>query len=158
MGIAPTLDHFLDRSQVAFQVTDHPHTATALGTARAAHLSGFQVAKGVVLKDRRSGRFFMAVLPAGRRLELKWLKTDFLLDPVLASERDLHALFPDCAPGAVPPLGQAYHLATLWDESLDRQGEVFLEAGDHEHLLRLDHAEFHRLFEGQPHGRLSRQG
>jgi Ala-tRNA(Pro) deacylase len=157
MSIAPTLDRFLERSQVSYEVTDHPHSATALGTARLAHLSRSQVAKGVVLKDKRSGRFLMAVLPAGRRLELKWLKDDYHLEPALASEWDLRSLFPDCEPGAVPPVGQAYHLTTIWDESLDRQREVFLEAGDHEHLLRLDHADFHRLFESHAHGVISRQ-
>ncbi len=158
MSVARTVDHFLDQAHVPFDVTDHPPTATSLGTARAAHVNGTRVAKGVVVQDKRNGRFFMAVIPADRHLDLTWLKEDYEIEPVLAAEPDLKSLFPDCEPGAVPPFGQAYHLTTIWDDSLDRQQELFFEAGDHKHLVHMDHEAFHQLFEHQPHGVISRQG
>jgi Ala-tRNA(Pro) deacylase len=157
MGIARTVDHFLDQANVPFDVTDHPLSASSRETARVAHLKGKRLAKGVVVQDRRNGRFFMAVLPADRHLDLEWLKEDYQMDPVLANEWDLKSLFPDCEPGAVPPFGQAYHLTTIWDDSLDRQQELFFEAGDHQHLVHLDHEAFHQIFEHQPHGVISRQ-
>lgn len=155
MSIPTTLDRFLGEAHVPFEVAEHPHTASSHQTARAAHVSGTHLAKGVVIQDKRDGRFFLTVLPAENRLELKWLKEDYAIDPVLVKEDELKALFPDCEPGAVPPFGPAYHLSTIWDERLGRQSDLYLEAGDHEHLVHLSYEAFHRLFEGQPHSIIS---
>lgn len=158
MSIARKVDQFLHVSRIPFELTDHARTATARQSAKAAHVRTSQMAKAVVVKTKKDQRYFLAVIPAGHRLKWAWLKEDFSLDATLASEQDLAGLFPDCAPGAVPPFGTAYQLPTIWDDSLDRQSEVYLEAGDHEHLVRLDHESFHHLFEDQPHSVISSRG
>jgi Ala-tRNA(Pro) deacylase len=63
----------------------------------------------------------------------------------LAAESDLARLFPDCEPGAAPPVGAPYGLKTLVDRVVLEQPEVFFEAGDHEHLVRMDGASFKAL-------------
>ncbi|HJU83356.1 MAG TPA: YbaK/EbsC family protein [Holophagaceae bacterium] len=155
MGIAATIDRYLDEVHVPYDVVDHRPTLSSAETARVAHVEGQKVAKGVVLRNKKDGRCVLAVIPATHRLQLRWLRDDFDLDLELLPEQELRSLFPDCLPGAVPPLGQAYHLMTVWDERLDRQSELYFEAGDHEHLVHLRHDDFHRLFEGVPHGILS---
>ncbi len=155
MTIAATLDHYLDEAHVPFELVEHPRTLSTDEVLRVTHLEGQKVAKAVVLQNRTDGRRVVAVIPANHRLQLRWLRDDFDLDLELLPEEELHHLFPDCLPGAVPPVPQAYHLMTLWDERLDRVPDLYLEAGDHEHLVHLRHDAFHRLFQDLPHGILS---
>ena len=54
-------------------------------------------------------------------------------------------LFPDCEEGAVPPVGKAYGLRSLLDRALLEQPEIFFEAGDHEHLLKMSGQNFQAL-------------
>lgn len=155
MALARTVDRYLGQVRVHFDLVDHPPTTSSWASARAAHVPEQQVAKGVLLRDRRDRRPFLAVIPASHRLNLRWLKDEFNLDLELAKEGELATLFPDCEPGAVPPLGPAYQVMTLWDETLDTQPEVYLEAGDHAHLIHLSHRDFERIFEGLPHAVIS---
>ena len=73
----------------------------------------------------------------------------------LAREAELNDVFPDCELGAVPGFGQAYRVDVIWDDDLGEQPSVFFEAGDHEELIEIDRDEFHRLFDGFPHGMIS---
>ena len=45
----------------------------------------------------------------------------------------------------MPPVGEPYGLASVVEDELSGQPEVYFEAGDHEHLIRLTQAEFMRL-------------
>lgn len=155
MTLARTVDRYLTQVRADYDVVDHVPTTTAEGSARAAHVATGRVAKAVVLRDRKNGRPFMAVIPASHRLNLRWIREEFDLDLRLATEGELVPLFPDCEVGAVPPLGPAYHLTTLWDERLDAEPDVYLEAGDHAHLIHLRHGDFERMFEGLPHAVIS---
>ena len=68
----------------------------------------------------------------------------------LADEDQLPPLFPDCKPGAIPPLGPAYGLRMIVDASLDAQEEVYFEAGDHEHLVKMSAGQFRALIGSAP--------
>jgi hypothetical protein len=81
-----------------------------------------------------------------------------LQQPVtLATEDEAAALFPDCDPGAVPPIGTAYGLGSLVDESLDGKPEIYFEGGDHQTLVHVSGDAFRKLMENVPHGRISAQ-
>jgi Ala-tRNA(Pro) deacylase len=41
------------------------------------------------------------------------------------------------------------------DDSIEAQPEIYMEAGDHETLLHMSHAQFARLMENARHGRFS---
>ncbi len=47
-------------------------------------------------------------------------------------------LFGDCEPGAVPALGDAYGIQVIWDDDLKYTSDIYIEAGDHEHLIRIE--------------------
>jgi Ala-tRNA(Pro) deacylase len=64
-------------------------------------------------------------------------------------------LFPDCAKGAVPALGAAYGLETFLDEALTSLANVYFEAGDHRHLLRVSGDAFAELLAGARRGHFS---
>jgi len=45
----------------------------------------------------------------------------------------------------VPALGDAYQIKMLLDPSLTRQGDVYLEAGDHDHLIHMSMEQYMKL-------------
>ena len=68
MGIALTLQEYLDDHHVPYDVMLHKRTHCAFDTARATHVPGERVAKAVVLT--REGGFVIAVVPATARVRL----------------------------------------------------------------------------------------
>lgn len=152
MTIAPTLQRHLDRN-VTYELITHEATMSSTRTAQACHVSGDFLAKGIVL--RHNGGYMLAVLPASRHLRLRDLKLEIGADVDLADEAEIDRLFPDCAPGAIPPIGECYDLDVIVDDSIQQPPEIYLEAGDHTTLVHLSQAQFTRLMSGARHGRFS---
>lgn len=152
MPIAPILQKHLDRN-VTYDVLTHDPTMSSTRTAQACHVSGDRLAKAIVL--RHDGRYLLAVLPATHHVRLADLKTQIGDDVDLADEDEIKRLFPDCAPGAVPPIGEAYELDVIIDDSIQAQPDVYLEGGDHTTLVHMDQAQFARLMAEAWHGRFS---
>lgn len=75
----------------------------------------------------------------------------------MVEEATLEEVFSDCEPGAVPPIGMAYGIKTIWDpqSSLGNQNEVFFEAGDHQSLVRMSGEQFHELMAPAERGKFS---
>jgi Ala-tRNA(Pro) deacylase len=154
MAIAARLKWFLDSRGAHYDLVPHPPTSTSLGAAEAAHVPGDRVAKSVLLEDERG--YVVAVLPASHRIRIRELTEQLERSLELASEPELEELFRDCEPGAVPPVGAAYGLPTVVDDSLLNAPEVYFEAGDHEDLVHLSGVEFLSLLAGARHGTFSR--
>ncbi len=152
MAIAPTLQKHLDRN-VTYDVLTHDPTMSSTRTAQACHVSGDRLAKAIVL--RHDGRYLLAVLPATHHVRLADLKVQIGDDVNLANEDEIKRLFPDCTPGAVPPIGEAYELDVIIDDSIQAQPDVYLEGGDHTTLVHMDQAQFARLMAEAKHGRFS---
>lgn len=143
MGIATTIQHFLDEQGVSYTIVPHPYTNTSYGSAKAAHVSPDRVAKGVLLKQ--DDDYVLAVVPASRKLDLHWLTVEVEHDLELAGEDELAEIFFDCDYGAVPAVGAAYGLNTLVEKCLRAQSELYFEAGDHEELIRVSEADYETL-------------
>jgi len=152
MAIAPILQKHLDRN-VTYEVLTHDPTMSSTRTAQACHVSGDRLAKAIVL--RHNGGYLLAVLPATHHVSLADLKTQISDDIDLANEEEIRKLFPDCALGAIPPVGECYELDVIIDDSLQAQPDVYLEGGDHTTLVHLDQAQFARLMAEARHGRFS---
>jgi Ala-tRNA(Pro) deacylase len=156
MSIAPTLQRYLGSENIRYDVIAHQPTASSTRTAEACHISGDRLAKGVVL--RRDGGYLLAVVPASHHIHFSELRSQFGDNLELAEEGEIDQLFPDCAHGAVPAIGQCYGLSLVIDDCMTLQPEVFVEAGDHETLLRMDREQFslltgharHGCFSGKP--------
>ena len=153
MTIAPTLQKYLATENIQYEVIPHELRMTSSGTAEACHISGDRLAKGIVL--RRDGEYILAVLPASHHLRLSDLRTSLGDSVQMADETEIQQLFRDCAHGAVPAVGKCYGLDIIVDDSIQAQPEVYLEAGDHETLLHMGHAQFARLMATAQHGRFS---
>jgi Ala-tRNA(Pro) deacylase len=154
MSLSPTLRQFLADNGIDYEVLAHERALTSARAAQASHVPGDFLAKGVILKDE--DRYLLAVLPASHHLRMGELARKIGRPLGLATEGEVAAIFKDCDLGAVPPVGRAYGLETVVDESLVTRSDVFFEGGDHESLVHVDGSQFGRLIEGARQERFSR--
>jgi len=152
MGIAISLQHYLDGRGVPYDVLTHERTACASATARASAIPEDNLAKGVLM--RREDGYLLAIVPASCHVEIsalsKWLKQPI----VLASEVEASTIFGDCEMGSVPPVGGAYDLMAVMDDSLEGFKDVYFEGGDHRTLVHLTGRNFHQLMHDVPHAHI----
>ena len=153
MTIANTFSRYLTERRVPYEVLCHSHTGSSKETAQAAHIPGARMAKSVILEDDNG--YVMAILSAAHRLDLGELHRQLNRPLGLVTEQELCSLFQDCDVGAVPPIGPAYGMETVVDDTLVEQPDVYLEAGDHEQLIHLSGEDFESLLEPAQYMHLS---
>jgi len=140
MAIASRVQDYMGQQGVKYDVIAHPRSHNSMETAQLAHVRGDLVAKSVVLED--DDGFIMAVLPSTCHVRLGQLSRQLNRKLRLATENELSTLFADCELGAIPPLGLAYGMTTVVDDSMVSQPEVYFEAGDHEKLIHMKQDDF----------------
>ena len=152
MPIAKTIQWYLEAHGVSYETLQHPYSRTSEETADVAFIWEEQLAKTVLLEDERG--YVVAIVPASCRVDLKKLERQLDRKLELASEAELADVFPDCEVGALPPLGQAYGIPTIYDDRLRKLSCVYFEGGDHRDLVYLGGREFIGLLRDSPHGDL----
>lgn len=150
MTIAATVKSYIEGRGVAYEVIAHPASGSSHETAEAAHVDQGHIAKGVILKDSEGA--VMVVIPGDAWVNLAAIGKELDRDMVLAEEKDAAGYFPDCDPGAIPPLGPAYGIETLMDKALSSLAYVYLESGDHRSLIKIDGQALAELLSGVRHG------
>ena len=153
MAVAMRLKKYLENEGVRYDLVEHPYAVTSLHIASEAHISGEDLAKAVVLRD--GDGYILAVVPATHHVQLGKLRKHFNRYIILASEQDIHDLFEDCTIGAVPPLGDAYGVDVIFDNSLYERDDVYFEAGDHTDLIHVSGVDFRVLMSTARHGEIS---
>ncbi|UCD34620.1 MAG: YbaK/EbsC family protein, partial [Nitrospiraceae bacterium] len=137
------LKEFLDSNNVKYNTIMHEPSFTAQEIAAAAHVSGKELAKTVLVK--MDGTMTMIVLPASSRLDLGLLRKVAGVQKVeLAREQEFESRFPDCDLGAMPPFGNLYGMDVLVDDQLTRDKEIAFNAGSHSELIRLAYKDFEK--------------
>lgn len=140
------LQQFLMHQAVEFDVIPHRDVSDASHLAEALHIKGKNVAKTVLLRADHGFRFFVAVLPANRRVDLSRLGhclSDCQLE--LASENEIAQHCTDCEVGVLPPFGSQYGLSTVMDESLMDANEIVFEANNHRNAIRMKVGDFRSI-------------
>lgn len=153
MSMAPSIETHLGRSGIDFNLVPHAHSSNSLQTARLAHVAPKQVAKAVMTHDGDTYR--LCLIPSTNRLVTSWLDEHMNGHFRLVAEEELADLFADCEAGAVPALGQVYGFPVIWDSAFSSMDEIFFESGDHENLIRVEHAGFMQLMAGQEQDNIS---
>ncbi|MGB5278136.1 MAG: YbaK/EbsC family protein [Gammaproteobacteria bacterium] len=154
MAVAITLQHYLERLGVEYELVQHPYTETGLDTAERAHIPADKLAKAIILEDE--GGYVMAVCPASRRIKLGDLYRETNRRLEFANEAELAELLGDCALGAVPPIGELYGFEVVVDTDLFMQPDVYFEAGDHVDLIHVSAEGFQMLMSGAEHASFSK--
>jgi Ala-tRNA(Pro) deacylase len=138
------LKEFLDSNKIKYTSIAHSPGYTAQEIAAAAHISGKEVAKTVVVKI--DDKMAMAVLPASYKIDLDLLKKAAGAGKVeLASEQEFESRFPDCDIGAMPPFGNLYGMDVFVAEKLTEDEEIAFNAGSHSELIKLAYRDFEKL-------------
>ncbi|MGH6660952.1 MAG: aminoacyl-tRNA deacylase [Rhodospirillales bacterium] len=155
MAIAITLEQYLADSDIDYETLTHPRAVSSSQTAEVSHIPGSRLAKAVLLKEGKDS-YLLAVLPASHHIRLDQLR-EWLGRPVaLATEEEIEALFSDCDLGAVPPIGNAYGIDVVVDDSLVGDDDIYFEAGDHATLVRVAGTTFEKLMGSARQGQFSR--
>lgn len=137
------VDH-LKNAKVPFSRRWHPRAVSAQPLAATLHVSGYRVAKSVLVEA--DGKRWIAVLSAPERVDTNRLASALGARSVrLLSESEFMPSFPDCEVGAEPPFGSLYRLPVIVDESLTGEDRVLFRAGSHEETLELRYVDFMRL-------------
>ena len=130
-----------------YEHRSHDTAVTAQDLAQAEHVSGYRVAKPVVVK--LDGRLAMAVIAAADRLRLGTLEEATAATAELAPESDFGDAFRPCETGAEPPLA-LFGVPILVDEKLLAERRLLMPAGTHEDAMALDTHEWIRCEQVQP--------
>jgi Ala-tRNA(Pro) deacylase len=135
---------FLDSKKVKYTIIEHSPAYTAQEIAAAAHISGKEIAKAVMIKI--DGEMAMAVLPASYKISFDRLKELLGTEKVrLAYEQEFLDTFPDCEVGAMPPFGNLYGMDVYVAESLSEDEEIAFNACSHTELIKMNFKDFKRL-------------
>ncbi len=138
------IKEFLDSNKVKYVIVQHSPAYTAQEVAAAAHISGKELAKTVMIKIE--GKIAMAVLPASYKISFDQLKEVLGVDDVkLAYEQEFMDKFPDCEVGAMPPFGNLYGLDVYVAESLAEDEEIAFNACSHTELIKMRFDDFEKL-------------
>jgi Ala-tRNA(Pro) deacylase len=148
MGVAARVEKYLKSKGVEFTLLAHTYSEGSFNTARVAQISDQSLAKAVLLRDE-DFHYMLCVLPSRNKILRHTLNQIFDRRMVLVEEDELYGVFIDCAEGAVPALGEAYGLDVICEEELLNSPEVFIEAGDHCHLIRLGREQFLQLMQNK---------
>ncbi|QRK12727.1 YbaK/EbsC family protein [Archangium violaceum] len=135
------IQDYLRQQHVPFLRHWHPRAITAQELAQALHVTGYRVAKSVIV--RAGQQLWICLPPASETLDLKKVREALGVREVqLATEDDFANHFPDCELGAEPPFGHLYGLPVLMDESLGVAEDLLLRAGSHEEALEVSVEDF----------------
>lgn len=154
MTISTRLDSYLTAHNISYQVIEHEHSASSIGTAITANVPLNQLAKAVILKDHED-RKLMAVLPAKNKISISAINDNLMGSYRLLKEHEIYQMFNDCEHGAIPPIGEAFNMQMICDEMLDKLDYVYIEAGDHRNLLRISHEDYEAICANSKHLRFS---
>jgi len=154
MSIAKTVESYLQRYGIIhYTIIHHPRSVSSKQTAEAAHISPAQIAKAVILSDDKG--CIMVVVPGDHHVERHRLSQKLGRRLELANEARIGPAFKDCELGAIPPIGPAYGMETIVDDSLVGQKKVYFVGGDHDELVCVDGEEFLYMLKQAQHGTFS---
>lgn len=138
------LKEYLEQENVEYSVINHPVTYTAQQTAQAAHISGNEMAKTIIVKI--NGKQAMVVLPAPDHLDLELLKgAAGVKQASFASEAEFSPHFSECETGAMPPFGNLYHMDVYIEESLTEDETIAFNACSHNELIEISYKDYARI-------------
>lgn len=138
---AAKLHALLDDHAITYEVETHPRAVTAQRLAAAEGISGYDVAKPVLLSV--GGQLAMMVIPGAEVLDLE--RASQVLgnnDVRLATEAEFASVFDDCEPGAEPPFGNLYGIPTFLDEDLRARERIVCRDGSHTQTIAISMADY----------------
>ncbi len=147
--IASSVEEFLSCHAISYDILSQVPTQSLEQAASRLKISPYEFARAVILND--GDDICMAVLPLNYILDFSALYKITGRNYKPASVKMIRRIFKDCESRAIPPLGMAYGLKTIVDNSLYRADKVIFEAGRHNSLVRINRKGFLKLTEQASH-------
>jgi Ala-tRNA(Pro) deacylase len=139
--IPALIEAHLRSNHGGYQHHRHPTAMTAQELAAAEHVSGYHVAKAVVVK--LDGRLALAVVSAADRVSLGVLEEATGAAAELVPEAEFATVFSPCDSGAEPALA-VFGIPIFADEKFLHERKLVMPAGTHEDSVVLDTHEWMR--------------
>ena len=149
MHMSHRLIEQLDKHKLTYKTIHHLYSISSLNTAHTAHVPEQQLVKSVIFHDEQG--YLMALVPSNRYVYLNALNMLLNRQMTLSSEADISTLFSDCDSGAIPPVGDAYNMQTIVDNTLNECTDIYMEAGNHTDVLQLSGEAFQTLTKNMQH-------
>ena len=140
MAIAEKVKLYLDKRRILYDVHELIPFISLLQAAELGEIAPQTIAKGVVLEDELG--LLLVVLPATHGVDTDALSKMLHRKVEMADEERIKAAFPDCLPRFVAPIGEAYGVRTIVDDSLVGAATVYFSAGDASSLVEISGKEF----------------
>jgi Ala-tRNA(Pro) deacylase len=138
------LDELLEKNHINYRCYNHPPTYTALETAEVLHVTGYELAKTVILK--LDGQYVMAVLPSCELVDLTRFKQQTGVDQImLATEVEFSDFAPLCDSGCIPAIGNLFGLSVYVSTTLAEDEVISFNAGSHTEDIRMSFRDFEWL-------------
>ncbi|MCA9408845.1 MAG: YbaK/EbsC family protein [Candidatus Omnitrophica bacterium] len=142
------LKKYLDEHKIKYVSFSHSTAYTGQEIAEAAHISGKELVKAVILKV--DNELAMVVLPVSFRIDFDLLKQSLNAEKIeLATEDEFIDWFPDCEIGAMPPFGNLYGIPVFVANRLEEQEMITFNAGNHRELIQMRFHDYKRLVNPQ---------
>ncbi len=139
--IPALVESHLRETYRGFEHHTHVAAATAQELAAADHVTGYRVAKPVVVK--LDGALAIAVVAATDRVNLGALEEATASRAELVSESEFSGRFSPCDAGAEPPLA-IFGAQIFVDDKLAREPRILMPAGTHEDSVVVETGEWMR--------------
>ena len=134
----------LDEQGVEYEVHEHPRAVTASRLAEAEGVTGWDVAKPVLLQV--GGELAMVVVAGPTHVDLG--KASDVLghnEVELADEQEFAERFPDAETGAEAPFGNLYDIPVFLDEQLRARDQMVCRDGSHTQTITLATGDYLRV-------------
>ena len=139
----PSNENFLRRQGVEFQVLRH---APVFTSEQAAAVRGVPLASGAkALVCKMEDRFALFVIPADRKLDGKRVRQTLGSRSLRFATVEELSQLTGLAPGAVPPFGHLFGLATYCDSRMAGGEKINFNAGDHSISVSMRWVEYLRV-------------
>ncbi len=137
----------LDTHHMQYTALEHEPTPTSADSARIRKTPLSEGAKAMVL--RSSGRFFMCVLSADKKIDFSKVKKILQTKSVsLATPEEVKDIT-GCVIGGVPPFGNLFHIPLYIDRSVLRSAKINFNAGLQTKSILMQTTDYLNVVDGQ---------
>src|SRR5206468_3953331 len=140
ISVCDRMQESLKQHAVSFTVLRHEPVFTSEQAAAARGTSLASGAKALVVKA--GAEFVLLVLPADRKLDSRKARDTLKVKALrFASKEEVQSLT-SLQPGAIPPFGSLFELATFCDPALGENPSINFNAGDHAVSIQMSYSDY----------------
>lgn len=131
------IKELLDQNGYDYKVFKHEHVVTSEDAARIRGTDIRNGAKALVLQSK-SGKFFMVVISAAERVDLKKFKQAIMEKNVALASPEEVLKKTRCTVGSVPPFGNLFDIPVYIDKSFLSKERIVFSAGSHTKSIEMN--------------------